>query len=203
MFLLIFLITIISIFLIIWNLKIKIIIKDCNFRVQNFDIEKNGNFKIILQIYLFSKIKIFSKQIHKKINLKNFKKSTKNKIQNNKLKIKNKRIILKYIEDLNIIIEKCDFKMCFGTENAMTVAIFVGSLYAIFGNIVNNKIIKFLNTNYNIMPIYNKNLLQINFECIISVNFRNIIITIFKILLNKEAFYGRTSYRKSYVYSNE
>ena len=126
----------------------------------NEKINKEG--KIYVYLLLFSKIKLFRKNV-RNIPMKD----VKFEASDFDIKIfKNKDIKINYLEliqNINIDIRKIDLDVQIGTEDAGITAILVGVLAGILGIIIKKP-------KYQILPIYaNKNLLKINLNGIFTI----------------------------------
>ena len=137
------------------------------------------NGKIKLKIYLFKKIKIFSKNL-RKVKSENLKF---NQIKDLLLKLKknkrsNKLKVTKVIKKLNISFEKVNLEMAIGLENASYTALTVGYLYVILENIFTRNTQNF--KNCEIKPVYHKNILWLKFDGIFKIDMWNIINTALK-----------------------
>ena len=72
------------------------------------------------------------------------------------------------------------------------------------GFLLKDKITNMQNQKFQVIPIYdNKNYLKIDFDGIISLNITNIINIINIFIKGRVKENDRTSYRRSYAYSNE
>jgi len=166
----------------------------------------NKQSKILLKIYVLRKIKIGQIDL-KKIDFKSDK--FKNRIDKLKQKEFAKEIkksitrnIFQAIKKLDMKIEKIDLNILIGTEDAAITAISIGIISTLISNII--KINDFEVQKYKIFPIYDgRNILKIELDSIFSTNITNIIY-IFKLLFKRRVKEnGRSSYRRSYAYSNE
>lgn len=168
----------------------------------------NNKFKIdfILQlsIFLFNKIKIFKFTIDKdkvngliksgKINIKKIKDSKQLNIDT-----------IKLLKNSEFKLEKFNFNGCIGTQNAAFTAMIVSFINIITSILVSNNKNKKINYFLKIDPIYqNQNIVNLQFNCIISLKIVNIINIIY--ILKKKGRVDkneRTSNRRSYAYSYE
>lgn len=178
---------------------IKIEIRNLEFNYPKKENKFFGNdFQINLAIYLFRKIRVLNFDFAK------FKleKDIKEKI------IKNKKDadirIIDVLKEINIEIEKIDIKANIGLEDAALTAIIIGIIYTVVSTYVNAKIGDNVKPNIQINPIYNENIINAKFECIIKTKLIHIIYIIY--ILNKKGRVkknGGASNRRSYAYSNE
>ena len=145
----------------------------------------NSKYKITIKLYIFEKIKylkldITKNKIEKKLMQKNIKK-LKEKIEKDKNKFDIK--LFSDFKNLAIKFKKLDLKINLGLEDAAVNAIMVGvlasSISVIIGYLTNKNVIE--QNKWKIMPIYqNKNVLNIDLNCIISFKLIHIIYIIFK-----------------------
>lgn len=165
----------------------------------------NKNYKIIIKLYLFEKIKYLKLDITKK-------EMEKDIVQRNVDKLKTKMILdrnkfdikaLKSLKYLKVEINKINLEAYIGLEDAAANAILIGGLSSILA-IILRKYMEKKNHNYwKITPIYqNRNLLNISLDCIFSLKLIHIIYTIY-VLKKKGVENGRTSNRRAYAHSNE
>lgn len=165
----------------------------------------NKNYKIEIKLYFLEKIRYFKLDITKK-------KMERVKIQKNLDKVKQKMIkdknnfdikLLKFLKYLNFKIKKIKLNIDIGLEDAAANAICVGIVSSIIAIILGN-IMKKNNQNFwKVTPIYkNRNLLNVNLDCIFSLKLIHIIYTIY-ILKKKGDKNVRTSNRRAYAHSNE
>lgn len=165
----------------------------------------NKHNSVILQFFLFGKIKIFAKNLS---NIKVDKEKFNKQINNIRKKVKEKKLknieSIKNLKQLDIRIEKMDLKICLGVEDAAITAVLIGIVSGFVAILLGSKMNDLSKQIYIVEPVYNnKNILNIKFDGIIAIDIRHIIIIIFKLLTRREKKNDRTSYRRSYVYSNE
>lgn len=161
----------------------------------------NKDNKILLKIYILNKIKIAEINL-KKIDLKNDK--LKNKLQKQFEGNKFNLDTIKFLKNVNYIIEKLKLNVSIGTEDAAITAIGVGGCYMVISNFLKEKILDYKKIEFEIYPIYqNKNIFKIELDSIISIKIENIIYIIKFIKKGKVSKNVRTSNRRSYAYSNE
>jgi len=165
----------------------------------------NKNYKIIVKLYLFEKIKYLELNIMKS-NLEE------KVVKRNVDKLKNKMIknrddfdlkILKSWKNLKIQIKKIQLNISLGLEDAAAGAICVGSLSTVLAILLRKSMEENQSSYWEVNPIYqNRNLLKINLDCIFRLKLIHIIDTIY-VLKKKEVNNGRTSNRRAYAHSNE
>ena len=147
----------------------------------------NKKYKITIKLYIFEKISYFKLDItkykmEKRVIRKNIEK-LKRKIEKDKNNFDMKQI--SKLRKMNIKIKKIDLKMVLGTEDTAQNAIIVGtisSIIAIIMGVLSEKKIlaigegKENQINWKIIPLYqNRNLLNIDLNCIISFKLIHII----------------------------
>lgn len=137
------------------------------------------NGKINLKIYLFKRVKIFSKNLSK-IKSKSLKF---NQIKDLVLKFKNNRKsnklkVTKVIKKLNFSFEKVNLEVAVGLEDAALAALTVGFLYVFLENIFIRKTQNL--KKCDIRPVYHRNVLWLKFDGIFSIDMWNIINIILK-----------------------
>ena len=160
-------------------LTILIVFTTIQIHIENIRLEipkKNGRninkkYKITIKLYIFEKISYFKLDI------------TKYKIEKDKNNFDMKQI--SKLRKMNIKIKKIDLKMVLGTEDTAQNAIIVGtisSIIAIIMGVLSEKKIlaigegKENQINWKIIPLYqNRNLLNIDLNCIISFKLIHII----------------------------
>lgn len=186
----------------------KIRIEIINFKFSSITVRHiNQDYKIIIKLYVLSKIPIL------KVNI------TKTKLEKLKLKEKIRKIdfkalqnknsfdkrIFKAMKKANIAIQDIHLKMQLGTENAALTSMIVPVLSTIIAIILRKKVKETSNQSFEITPVYsNQNLINIGISSIFEIKMIHIISIIY-ILNQKEGVkkYERTSNRRSYDYSYE
>ena len=159
---------------------------------KNHERNINTKYKITIKLYILEKIKylkldITKDKIERQFMQKNIKK-LKEKIEKDKNKFDIR--LLSNIKKINFKLKKIDLKINLGLEDAATNAIIVGiissSIPVVMGILNNNNIIE-INAKkgnqiyWKIMPIYqNRNLLNIDLNCIISFKLIHIIYIIIR-----------------------
>ena len=176
-------------------LTILIVFTTIQIHIENIRLEipkKNGRninkkYKITIKLYMFEKINYFKLDItkykmEKRVIRKNIEK-LKRKIEKDKNNFDMKQI--SKLKKMNIKIQKINLKVFLGTEDAAQNAIIVGtisSIIAIIMGVLSEKKIlamgdgKENQINWKIIPLYqNRNLLNIDLNCIISFKLIHII----------------------------
>ena len=189
-------------------------IKIENFNISNLDNKKNNeifNLQISLKIFKLKWISInlnlqklanlYVKQNIKidrgEIDLKKTEKDMAEKLINNK-KIKEE------LRKMKINLKKFDLKIALGVEDCIITSYLVAIASIIISNILPHLIKENVNEcSYRINPIYNnRNLYNIDFDCIIDAKLVHIIYVIY-LMRKKGEKNERTSNRKPYEYSYE
>ena len=176
-------------------LTILIVFTTIQIHIENIRLEipkKNGRninkkYKITIKLYIFQKINYFKLDItkykmEKRVIRKNIEK-LKRKIEKDKNNFDMRQI--SKLRKMNIKIQKINLKMVLGTEDTAQNAIIVGtisSIIAIIMGVLSEKKIlaigdgKENQINWKIIPLYqNRNLLNIDLNCIISFKLIHII----------------------------
>ena len=176
-------------------LTILIVFTTIQIHIENIRLEipkKNGRninkkYKITIKLYIFEKINYFKLDItkykmEKRVIRKNIEK-LKRKIEKDKNNFDMKQI--SKLRKMNIKIQNINLKMVLGTEDAAQNAIIVGTISSIIaiimGLLSEKKILaigegKENQINWKIIPLYqNRNLLNIDLNCIISFKLIHII----------------------------
>ena len=200
----IILITMIFFFLLIFFSFIEVDLKNLNFssdRIKEGLIDKS--FNITLTMKFLKRITILKIELNKdKFKEKSIKENF-NKIENRLREKDNLELdnitALKY---LKISLKEFNLKVLIGIEDASINAIFVGLASTLIsvalGTMAQNED-KYM---WKVTPMYQRNVLKINLDCIFTLKLTHIIYTIY-VLVKKGDKNGRTSNRRSYAYSNE
>ena len=210
MILVLFCLTVLIFFLIILMLLLlsNIRIKIQNVIIENFKLKEN--YKIYFQIYVFNKFMIFSK----KVNLNKNKFKDENKSLNNKKKKENIIKVIKnnitfdketidLLSKLNPKIKYLNLDANLGIKDACIISYLVGIINGLVGIILPYFIDKNSFINVKIKPLYNKNYIDINLNCIISMKTVHIIYVICKLKKKGRIENERTSNRRPNAYSYE
>ena len=202
-FLVLFLIVIIFLF----SLKIQINIDNLKISTEKHDGSIiNKNFKIIIFLYIFNRLRIF-KSIIDRNKLENL--QLKNKIKKfNITKVEFSRFDKENIKKINKYkpkVKYADVILDIGIEDAALTAFVVAFISSILGILLNNTLQKTIGSKFIVNPIFaNKNLLNLELNCIIELKLIHIIYIIY--ILNQKRRDDknvRTSNRRSYGYSYE
>ena len=175
---------------------LKITVDNLYFNYMNKQADKKiiKDFCINIELFLFGKIKIFSSKItdekFKKINRKL---DIKNKIKN--FDLKKLKDNLKLNKDTKKLLKKVDiFKISIfnlnleiGTEDVIFTSFLITTISTLISIILSRALEKegIKNSKYKILPIYyNKNLIKMDLDCIISIKIVHIIFIILNLLKN-------------------
>lgn len=165
----------------------------------------NKNYKIMIKLYLFEKINFFKLDITKsKIEREKVQKSI-NKIEKKMIRDSNNFDIktLKALKYLNLELKKLNLNVIIGLQDAASCAICVGTISSLIAIILRNFLNQSNDNFWKVIPVYqNRNLLNVNLDCIFNLKLLHIIYTIY-FLKKKGEKNGRTSNRRAYAHSNE
>lgn len=202
-FLLLFLITAIL------TLKIRIDIQ--KFVISNID--KNGKHKkiklehrVIVKLYIFNYIKIFSKLINKRVT-NNITEKVQPRLKKINKSTKEIGKLLKFIKSMKLELKDFKFVLNFGIED-VNLLIYTFTLISTIIPFLIRK--QWKNIEYSVAPIYNNgNLIDLRLKGIVDINLVHIIYTSFMLKKKGRIKNGRkfkstkSSNRKSYEYSHE
>lgn len=166
---------------------IQIHVENVKFRIpKNGETHINTKYKITIKFYILKKINYLKLDITKdKIEKAFMNKNINKMMEKNKKNIDIKQI--SNLEKMNFKLKQMNLKIYLGLEDAALNAIMVGiissSISIIMGILIDKNILKFENKKvekneiyWKIVPIYqNKNLLNIDLDCIISFKLIHII----------------------------
>lgn len=177
----IIIIIILLVVLLLYYSKIEIEIKNLDIStLREKEHRINENYEIIIALVIVKKWKIIKRKMTKaKIgNIKSLKKIKDLDIEF----IKNKKSNIKFkniISDLKLEINKLDFYLEIGVEDAALTAISVGIVSSILGVFLRNKIT--VKDKFEIKPIYiQKNLINLKLNCIFQIQLVKFIHDFFK-----------------------
>lgn len=202
-FLLLFLITAIL------TLKIRIDIQ--KFVISNID--KNGKHqkiklehRVIVKLYIFNYIKIFSKLINKRVT-NNITEKVQPRLKKINKSTKEIGKLLKFIKNMKLELKDFNFVLNFGIED-VNLLIYTFTLISTIIPFLIRK--QWKNIEYSVAPIYNNgNLIDLRLKGIVDINLVHIIYTSFMLKKKGRIKNGRkfksakSSNRKSYEYSHE
>ncbi|MBR3162861.1 MAG: hypothetical protein IKF17_02005 [Clostridia bacterium] len=169
------------------------------------------DYKITISLWGLRKVRFLNLQITKEklenLNIKNKIKTSLKKfdfeaLKNNKnLKLNNIKKAKKYLPKITYI----NLVANIGTDDAVLTSYIVAAISSILGLLLKKQIANSKNNKFTITPLYiNKNLLNLEFNCIFETKLIHIIYIIY--ILNKKGRVNknvRTSNRRSYGYSYE
>lgn len=182
MFFLFIILSIVIIILIFLFSSIEIYFKKIRFTSFKVNKRNLGNdYNIIIKIKFLNFIPIFKRNITKEKlqnkNIKNNIKKLENKMSENKNKFDYK--VIKALKYLDFKLDNINLRIFLGLEEADKTAILTGAISGILAIILYKYIRKKDNNYWHIMPVYqNQNLLEINFDGIITLKVINIIYVI-------------------------
>ena len=171
-------------------------IKFENIVIKDLKLNKDNN--IFFQVYLFNKIKYLSIKINSK-KISNSKRIKELKNKKSKFNLK----VLKTISKVKLKIESLNLDAIIGYEDASILPNIIALLNILLSIIIPKFANNRENIKYSVKPIYNKNTLQIHFDCIFSIKIVHIIYVILELLKKGSMENERTSNRKPYAYSYE
>lgn len=190
-------------FLILLNLFSYIKIKVKKINISNIS-DYKYDFIIKCGLYLFNKVKIFEIKIDKEKFLKS---RTINKLKKNIKFELEKMPKFREIEKIEINLEEINLKVKLGTEDVILTSVLVLLISATTGIILGKFVKKYEKEKYKytIQPFYNnRNLFELQLNCIINAKMVNIIYVIYIFLKKRsENKHERTSDRRTYDYSYE
>lgn len=155
----------------------------------------NKNYKVIIKLYLLNKIRYLKLELDKN-KLKEIFIKAKNKIKKvNYKKIEkeiyqDRKVIKNVVKKLKIDLEYLDLDLRIGTEFILLTSVIIVTISTIFPIIANKFIRKYEKRKYNykFTPIYNKNDINLQLDCIISTKMVHIINVIISIIFKKGVF---------------
>lgn len=155
----------------------------------------NKNYKVIIKLYLLNKIRYLKLELDKN-KLKEIFIRAKNKIKKvNYKKIEkeiyqDRKVIKNVVKKLKIDLEYLDLDLRIGTEFILLTSVIIVTISTIFPIIANKFIRKYEKRKYNykFTPIYNKNDINLQLDCIISTKMVHIINVIISIIFKKGVF---------------
>ena len=180
------------------TLKVKIE----DFQIENY--KNNKKYKIYIQLYFLNKVKVFSFKIDSNKLNKISKSSRLKNIDYKKIKNRfpSRSYVIKGLKILNFKIDKFSLNVQIGLDEADITSYIVATTASLIGIVIPRFVDNKNSIEYNIIPIYNQNNLNIFFESIFSIKIVNTLNTL--IYLNKKGRdkNGRTSNRRTYGYSH-
>ena len=155
----------------------------------------NKNYKVIIKLYLLNKIRYLKLELDKN-KLKEIFIKVKNKIEKVNYKkvekeiYQDRKVIKNVVKKLKIDLEYLDLDLRIGTEFILLTSVIIVTISTIFPLIANKFIRKYEKRKYNykFTPIYNKNDINLQLDCIISTKMVHIISVIISIIFKKGVF---------------
>lgn len=200
------------IFLIIFLSTIRIEADKIKLKIFEEQLNKSKiifDYELYISLYFLGKIKIAKIRINKeklnKINIKE--KINLEKIRKIKRETKENKELKKVIKKLKIEISKLDLKLELDTPDVLITTGLVTTISIILSIMFSKliKIRKFNEYKYKIIPLYNnKNMLNLEFNCIINIKIVHIIFILYIFIKKRRDDKNeRASNRRSYDYSYE
>ncbi len=197
-----------------------ILFSTLNIRVEklyfsNQSLEKlKWNYFIVLELSLFSmikaiKLRIDPKRVEKILKKRNIKEKVKEiNFKQIKQDLPDKEEQVKLMKRLKIKLEEFHFVLELGTKDVLITSAMIAFLSSVLGIAIARVIKKYQEEKYEykMIPVYqNKNIINLNLNCIIQVKMVHIICIIFTLLRKRKEKqkHERTSNRRSYDYSYE
>ena len=153
------------------------------------------NYKVIIKLYLLNKIRYLKIELDKN-KLKEIFTKTKAKIEKSSHKkiekelYQDRNVIKNVVKKLKIDLEYLDLDLKIGTEFILLTSVIIVTISTIFPIVANKFIRKYEKRKYNykFTPIYNKNDINLQLNCIISTKMVHIINVIISIIFKKGDF---------------
>lgn len=153
------------------------------------------NYKVIIKLYLLNKIRYLKIELDKN-KLKEIFTKTKAKIEKSSRKkiekelYQDRNVIKNVVKKLKIDLEYLDLDLKIGTEFILLTSVIIVTISTIFPIVANKFIRKYEKRKYNykFTPIYNKNDINLQLNCIISTKMVHIINVIISIIFKKGDF---------------
>ncbi|MCI9000019.1 MAG: hypothetical protein HFJ26_03630 [Clostridia bacterium] len=197
-----------------------ILFSTLNIRVEklyfsNQSLEKlKWNYFIVLELSLFGmikaiKLRIDPKRVEKILKKRNIKEKVKEiNFKQIKQDLPDKEEQVKLMKRLKIKLEEFHFVLELGTKDVLITSAMIAFLSSVLGIAIARVIKKYQEEKYEykMIPVYqNKNIINLNLNCIIQVKMVHIICIIFTLLRKRKEKqkHERTSNRRSYDYSYE
>ena len=197
-----------------------ILFSTLNIRVEklyfsNQSLEKlKWNYFIVLELSLFGmikaiKLRIDPKRVEKILKKRNIKEKVKEiNFKQIKQDLPDKEEQVKLMKRLKIKLEEFHFVLELGTKDVLITSAMIAFLSSVLGIAIARVIKKYQEEKYEykMIPVYqNKNIINLNLNCIIQVKMVHIISIIFTLVRKRKEKrkHERTSNRRSYDYSYE
>ena len=180
-----------------------------NFAVSNVNMTKafvSKEYKLIISLYLFYKIKWLSFRLNDKKIRNMYSKMKLEKVDLEQLKKDFKFVDLKEIKNIKPKIAYLDVDLNLGVQDVIVTSFIIAIISTLISILLPYAMKKYSKDSYKykIMPLYmNKNVYEIKLNCIIEVKIVHIINIIYVFLKKRRRKDERTSNRRSYGYSYE
>ena len=155
----------------------------------------NKNYKLIIKLYIFRKIRYVKIELDKKQLINIFEKVKSKVFNDNDRRIEKdiyqeRKVIKNIIKQLKIDLEYLDLDLKLGTEFILLTSVLITTISTIFPMIANKFIKKYdeKKYSYKFTPIYNKNDIKLQLHCIINIKLVHIINVIISIIFKKGVF---------------
>ena len=153
------------------------------------------DYKIIIKLYLLNKVRYAKIELNKE-KLKEIYENAKTKIKKVNYKklekeiYQDRKVIKNVVKKLKIELEYIDLDLKIGTEFILLTSVIIVTISTIFPIIANKFIKKYEKKKYKykFTPIYNKNDINLQLDCIISTKMVHIINVIISIIFKKGVF---------------
>lgn len=180
-----------------------------NFAMSNVNRTKafvSKEYKLIISLYLFNKIKWLSFHLNDKRMRNMYSKMKLEKVDLKQLEKDVKFEDLKEIKNIKPKIAYLDVDLKLGVQDVIATSFIIAIISTLISVLLPYAMKRYKKDRYNykIMPLYmNKNVYEIKFDCIIEVKIVHIINIIYVFLKKRRRKDERTSNRRSYGYSYE
>lgn len=153
------------------------------------------DYKIIIKLYLLNKVRYAKIELNKE-KLKEIYEKAKTKIKKVNYKklekeiYQDRKVIKNVVKKLKIELEYIDLDLKIGTEFILLTSVIIVTISTIFPIIANKFIKKYEKKKYKykFTPIYNKNDINLQLDCIISTKMVHIINVMISIIFKKGVF---------------
>ena len=153
------------------------------------------DYKIIIKLYLLNKVRYAKIELNKE-KLKEIYEKAKTKIKKVNYKklekeiYQDRKVIKNVVKKLKIELEYIDLDLKIGTEFILLTSVIIVTISTIFPIIANKFIKKYEKKKYKykFTPIYNKNDINLQLDCIISTKMVHIINVMISIIFEKGVF---------------
>lgn len=152
-------------------------------------------YRIIIKLYLFGKLRYLKVELDKEKLISIFEQA-KIKFEKNRQRriekeiFQDRKVIKNVIKESKIYLEYLNLDFSIGTEFILLTSVIITTISTIFPMLANKFIRKYDSKKYvyKFTPIYNKNDIRLELDCIISIKLVHIINVILSILFKKGVF---------------